>query len=60
MMPIGLTKKGESNVMDKKKPRIVVTGDVCIDWLQWPTKPQDMGLNWELFADPVTPSIIAV
>jgi len=36
--------------MERKSPRIVVTGDVCIDWLQWPTKPEDAGLNWKLYA----------
>lgn len=48
-MPIELTRKGDSNVMDKKKPEIVVIGDVCIDWLQWLKKPEDEGLNWELY-----------
>ena len=36
--------------MERKSPTIVVTGDVCIDWLQWPTKPKDAGLNWKLYA----------
>jgi hypothetical protein len=36
--------------MESKSPTIVVTGDVCIDWLQWPTKPEDKGLNWKLYA----------
>jgi hypothetical protein len=36
--------------MERKSPTIVVTGDVCIDWLQWPTKPEDKGLNWKLYA----------
>jgi len=36
--------------MERKSPTIVVTGDVCIDWLQWPTKPEDAGLNWKLYA----------
>ena len=36
--------------MESKSPTIVVTGDVCIDWLQWPTKPEDTGLNWKLYA----------
>jgi len=35
--------------MESKSPTIVVTGDVCIDWLQWPTKPEDEGLNWKLY-----------
>ena len=36
--------------MERKSPTIVVTGDVCIDWLRWPTKPEDEGLNWKLYA----------
>jgi len=36
--------------MERKSPTIVVTGDVCIDWLQWPTKPEDRGLNWKLYS----------
>ncbi len=36
--------------MESKSPTIVVTGDVCIDWLQWPTKPEDAGLNWKLYS----------
>jgi hypothetical protein len=36
--------------MERNSPTIVVTGDVCIDWLQWPTKPEDAGLNWKLYA----------
>jgi len=32
-----------------KTPKIIVTGDICIDWLQFPTKPKDTGLNWELY-----------
>ncbi|MGP8337210.1 MAG: RyR domain-containing protein [Methanosarcinaceae archaeon] len=35
--------------MENKNPTIVVTGDVCIDWLQWLTKPEDAGLNWKLY-----------
>jgi hypothetical protein len=31
---------------------IVVSGELCIDWLQWPVKPRDEGLNWE-FCDGV-------
>jgi len=29
--------------------KILITGDICIDWLQFPTKPKDSGLNWELY-----------
>ena len=36
--------------MDGQRRNIVVTGDLCIDWLQWPVKPRDEGLNWELYA----------
>jgi len=36
--------------MESKNPTIVVTGDICIDWLQWPTKPEDAGLNWKLYS----------
>lgn len=36
--------------MESKITTIVVTGDVCIDWLQWPTKPEDAGLNWKLYS----------
>ena len=36
--------------MDGQMRNIVVTGDLCIDWLQWPVKPRDEGLNWELYA----------
>jgi hypothetical protein len=31
------------------KLTILLTGDICIDWLQFPTKPKDSGLNWELY-----------
>jgi hypothetical protein len=27
---------------------IVITGDICADWLQFPLKAKDSGLNWEL------------
>lgn len=34
--------------MDNKKFKIVVTGDVCINSLQWITEPQNnRGLNWQ-------------
>jgi len=29
-------------------PTIILTGDICIDWLQFPTKPKDSGYNWQL------------
>jgi hypothetical protein len=35
--------------MPFKHPAITVTGDVCVDWLRFPTKPKDSGLNWELY-----------
>lgn len=31
------------------KPKLLITGDICIDWLQFPLKPKDTGLNWELY-----------
>jgi len=31
-------------------PRIVVAGDVCIDWLRWRAAASDEGLNWQLYA----------
>ena len=34
--------------MSFKHPIITVSGDVCVDWLRFPTKPVDSGLNWEL------------
>jgi len=34
--------------MTPNTTKIVVTGDICIDWLHYPTKPKDQGLNWEL------------
>ena len=30
-------------------PKIVVAGDVCIDWLRWRTAASDEGLNWQLY-----------
>src|SRR3989337_673444 len=35
--------------MSSKRIKIMVTGDVCVDWLLFPTKPKDIGLNWELY-----------
>ena len=35
--------------MSAKQPIIVVAGDVCVDWLQFPQKGKDSGLNWELY-----------
>lgn len=35
--------------MSSKTLRILITGDICIDWLRFPTKPKDTGLNWELY-----------
>ena len=32
------------------KCKILITGDICIDWLQFPIKPKDTGLNWELYS----------
>lgn len=29
--------------------KILITGDICIDWLQFSTKTKDSGLNWELY-----------
>ena len=34
--------------MSSKHPIIIITGDICIDWLQFPLKAKDTGLNWEL------------
>ncbi|MBW2561636.1 MAG: Ryanodine receptor Ryr, partial [Deltaproteobacteria bacterium] len=34
--------------MTPNTTKIIVTGDICIDWLHYPTKPKDQGLNWEL------------
>jgi len=31
------------------KPTILLTGDICIDWLRFPVPPKDTGLNWELY-----------
>ena len=35
--------------MSSPRPTITVAGDICIDWLQFPTKSKDSGLNWELY-----------
>lgn len=35
--------------MSQNTTKIVITGDICIDWLQFPTIPKDSGLNWELY-----------
>lgn len=35
--------------MDTCTPKIVVAGDVCIDWLRWRVPPSDEGLNWQLY-----------
>lgn len=35
--------------MDKCTPKIVVAGDVCIDWLRWRAAASDEGLNWQLY-----------
>ena len=35
--------------MSSSRPTITVAGDICIDWLQFPTKAKDTGLNWELY-----------
>jgi len=34
--------------MPFKHPIITITGDICVDWLRFPMKPKDSGLNWEL------------
>jgi hypothetical protein len=34
--------------MPFKHPIIAVTGDICMDWLRFPVKSKDSGLNWEL------------
>jgi hypothetical protein len=34
--------------MTPNATKIVVTGDICIDWLHYPTKSKNQGLNWEL------------
>ena len=36
--------------MSSRNHTILITGDICIDWLQFPTKPKDTGLNWELYS----------
>ena len=33
--------------MPIKHPIIIITGDICIDWLRFPVKSKDSGLNWE-------------
>jgi hypothetical protein len=38
----------EDELMADCTPRIVVAGDVSVDWLQWPAPPADAGLNWQL------------
>ena len=35
--------------MSSTRPTITVAGDICIDWLQFPIKAKDSGLNWELY-----------
>lgn len=35
--------------MNDHKPTIIASGDVTIDWLQWPAPCQDEGLNWQLY-----------
>ena len=35
--------------MSSSRPTITVAGDICIDWLQFPIKAKDSGLNWELY-----------
>ena len=34
--------------MDDCTPKIVVAGDVSVDWLYWPAPPADAGLSWQL------------
>lgn len=34
--------------MPFKHPIITITGDICVDWLRFPMKPKESGLNWEL------------
>ncbi len=31
------------------KTKILITGDICIDWLRFSMPPKDSGLNWELY-----------
>jgi|GEM_PF-6074412 len=34
--------------MENKYTKIVVSGDICVNLLQWTTYPQNnMGLNWQ-------------
>jgi hypothetical protein len=35
--------------MDHCTPKIVVAGDVCIDWLRWRVAASAEGLNWQLY-----------
>jgi hypothetical protein len=35
--------------MSSKHSAITVAGDICIDWLQFPIKAKDSGLNWGLY-----------
>ena len=35
--------------MSSKHTTISVAGDICVDWLQFPMKAKDSGLNWELY-----------
>jgi hypothetical protein len=35
--------------MSSPQPTITVAGDICIDWLEFPIKAKDSGLNWELY-----------
>ncbi len=35
--------------MDNCTFKIVVAGDVCIDWLRWRAAASDQGLNWQLY-----------
>jgi hypothetical protein len=35
--------------MSPKRSIITVAGDICVDWLQFPIKQKDNGLNWEIY-----------
>ncbi len=35
--------------MDGCTPKIVVAGDICVDWLHWHSPAGDEGQNWELY-----------
>ena len=35
--------------MENCTPKIVVAGDVCIDWLRWRVAASDAGLNWQMY-----------